>query len=239
MGMYDYITCKIPITGGLPPWIDKHPLQTKDMGCGLGTYTIAEDGTFSVADFSGTIEFYSSNVVGSGPGIYTQDGEDAEYINCKAIFVHGKLLPPIEVHRRSAPAWPSSRQNSFSGGQSASKRTEDEQKQRYSERLIGKRVYILWGGLNKGYWGTVIAENDRELCIKSESESPYHKAGDFEVINRNFRDHIFWDSEEEALSRRKSQQSAWDAEVRAFVAYKAERNTLPKGMFRRDTPFIG
>ncbi len=42
-------------------------------------------------DFTGGICFYDSNVVASGPGTYTRDGEDSHWLEYVSTFVHGKL----------------------------------------------------------------------------------------------------------------------------------------------------
>lgn len=222
MGMFDEIICKAPIDGGLPSWIDRHTFQTKDLDCTLTTYTIEEDGRFSQPDFSGTLEFYTSNIVGSGPGIYTEHGEDAEGIECEVIFLHSKLVEPIKVKREFGPAWPASRQHSYIASRSVHERTHEEQSQRYDEHLVGKRVYVLWGGQDVGYWAKVVQESKRHLCLEHEANSKYHEAGDLELIDRRERDHIFWDTEEEALATHRGRQSAWDAESKAFQQHKLE-----------------
>jgi hypothetical protein len=220
MGMYDYIICEAPIVGGLPEWT-RHTFQTKDLDCTLELYTISKDGNFSKVDFSGTLNFYTNNIVGSGPGLYTSEGEDAESIDCEAIFLHGKLVEPIKVQRKSEPAWPAKRQRIPID--QISTRTQEEQNKRNTESLIGKRFYVLWGGQTEGYWATVVCENDRQLCVKHEKDSGFYKTGQFELIDRFYRDHIFWDSEEEVLSRDRSKREAWEAEVKAFELFQKER----------------
>ena len=72
-------------------------------------------------------------------------------------------------------------------------RTQEEQRQRYDEHLVGRRIYILWGGQKDGYWATVVCENSRQLCVQHEANSKDHAAGDLELIDRTMRDHTFWD----------------------------------------------
>lgn len=217
MGLFDTVICEYPLEGGLPKWIKRHPFQTKDLECMMTQYTISKDGMFSDSAWTGKLNFYTDNVVGAGPGIYTENGEDAEYLECVAKIVDGKLVGEIEVHRRSHRAWPSSKMQIFD------KPTEDEIKrirERQSEPLTGKRLYVLWGGQMVGYWGTAVTENDKQICISHETDSQYHHAGDFEILDRRDRDRIFWDSDAEALGREKKKREDWErqsAEFKAFV----------------------
>jgi hypothetical protein len=216
MGMFDEITCEYPITGGLPAWITRHPFQTKDLECCLQMYHISADGSFSLPEWTGTLNFYTDNVVGSGPGIYTENGEDAEYLDCTAKIVHGKVVGSIQVERKSHKAWPISKMHIFE------KPTQQQVKrwqQRIAEQLIGKRLYVLWGGQDTGYWVTVMTENAKQLCVCHEADAKYHEAGDLELLDRRDRDRIFWDSEEEALAHRKARNDNWDREKAEFEAF--------------------
>ena len=216
MGMFDNVICKYPIAGGLPSWIDKHPFQTKDLVCLLETYHIYPYGSFSLPEWTGMLNFYTSNVVGSGPGIYTEDGEDAEYLDCTVKIIDGKVASAIQVERRSHRAWPVSKMHI------RDMRTQQQVLQwqeRISEPLMGKRLYVLWGGQDIGYWVTVVAENKRQLCVRHEAEAKYHRVGDLELLNRADRDRIFWDSEDEALDRAKARKDSWDSEKAKFEVY--------------------
>lgn len=217
MGMYDEIICDYPILGGLPTWIKKHAFQTKDLDCRLEQFRINADGTFSDSSFTGMLNFYSSNVVGSGPGIYTSQGEDAEYIDCTAKIVDGKLVGEIKVDRNSHKAWHIDRM-----GISHKPSKEDIKKwqQRQSEKLIGRRLYVLWGGQEVGYWVKVIAENDKQLCVVHEADSGYHKKNDFELIGRFQRDNTFFDSDTLALERRKNKTDEWNRQREEFEKFK-------------------
>jgi hypothetical protein len=216
MGMFDTIICEYPIAGGLPTWIKRHPFQTKDLECMMEEYRISVDGTFSLPEWTGTLNFYSSNVVGSGPGIYTTDGEDAEYLDCMAKIVDGKVSGDIQVQRRSHKAWPVSKMHILD---KPTKQEVEQWRKRIAETLMGKRLYVLWGGQDIGYWVTVIAENRKELCVRHEADAKYHKAGDFELLDRRDRDRIFWDSDTEALAHSKARKDNWEQEKAEFVAF--------------------
>ena len=88
MGLFDWIRCDYPLPGEPLPQsvLDGGGLQTKDLDCGLLQYVITKDGVLNRAlnddetpltDFTGTVNFYGSNIVAYGPGTYTRDGEDA------------------------------------------------------------------------------------------------------------------------------------------------------------------
>jgi len=216
MGMFDVIICEYPLAGGLPSWIGKHPFQTKDLDCILSTYRIAVDGSFSLPEWTGTLNFYTSNVVGSGPGIYTANGEDAEYLDCVAKIIDGKVVGNIQIERKSHKAWPI---NKMKLPHRLTEQEAQEYQKRIAEQLTGKRLYVLWGGQDVGYWVTVIAENGRQLCVRHEADGKYHKAGDFELLDRRERDHIFWDSEVEALGQAKARKDKWDREKAEFEAF--------------------
>lgn len=221
MGMFDEVICEYSIEGGLPTWVKNHPFQTKDLECILTRYTIFADGTFSVDDWTGTLNFYTSNIVGSGPGIYTENGEDAESIDCFVKIVDGKVAGDIQVERETRKAWPVSKMGLFKSP------TKDEirlRQERNAESLVGKRLYVLWGGQEVGYWVTVIAENDRQLVCRHESDHKYYKAGHFELIDRIQRDNTFFDGEEEGLTRRKSKNDEWNREKAEFEAFSNKAN---------------
>ena len=216
MGMYDEVICEYPIAGGLPSWITKHPFQTKDLDCAFQTYRIFADGSFSVSGWTGILNFYTNNVVGSGPGIYTKNGEDAEYLDCTVKIVDGKIIGDIQVEYKSHKAWPISKMHLL---HTPTKQEAQSWQKRIAEQLTGKRLYVLWGGQDVGYWVTVIAENRRQLCVRHEVDTKYHKAGDFELLDRRDRDRIFWDSEEEALGQRRARDKAWNSEKAEFEAF--------------------
>ncbi len=218
MGLYDTVICEYTIKGGLPDWVKKHSFQTKDLECRMGEYRILADGSFSETLWTGMLNFYTSNVVGSGPGIYTEKGEDAEYLDCVAKIVGGRVAGEIEVERSSHKAWPVSKMSIY---RTPTEEDVQRAKERRAEHLTGNRLYVLWGGQDVGYWVNVVTENDKEICVAHEADSKYHRAGDFEIIRRYHRDHIFWDSETEALDRNKKRKEDWSRQREEFEAFKA------------------
>lgn len=56
------------------------------------------------ANFVGRLNFYGSNVVASGPGVYTKNGEDAIWVEYEAVIVDGQLIRIKEVEYRVEPA---------------------------------------------------------------------------------------------------------------------------------------
>jgi hypothetical protein len=117
MGMYDEIICDYPLPGTPPAFVNQgHVFQTKDWECDMSRYRIATDGTVDILDFTGTLDFYTTNVCGSAWGVtFTGDGADAESVEYRATFRESKVvslvencrdrqsaLPIAEMHKRSA-----------------------------------------------------------------------------------------------------------------------------------------
>lgn len=113
MGMFDDLRCEYPLPGNVPVDAGSLNYQTKDTPdqyC--RQYLITKEGMLTrdgnVEDFSGGICFYAGNVVASGPGIYTKDGEDAFWLEYQSVFVHGKIVNIELVRYESEPAQKSS-----------------------------------------------------------------------------------------------------------------------------------
>lgn len=95
MGMFDDIVCEYPLPAGAP----RTGYQTKDTPAQmLDTYTITADGRLldeggvAQEDFHGDLEFYYSNVSGSGPnGYITGDNKPYEAWNFVARFTNGRV----------------------------------------------------------------------------------------------------------------------------------------------------
>lgn len=219
MGMYDYVICEYPLPGNPPEWAKE--FQTKDLDCQMDTYTITADGRLvgneDLSDFTGTIEFYDSNVVASGPGTYTQNGEDAQWAEYRAIFVVGKLSELREIENR--------RERAAKYKPREYPRLTDEDRQsigaRREESLIGKTMWLWWGSLNPDYQGysvTVIAENSKEWVAQSAD-------GSFEKVGRYQRDNCFHDSYEDGKRYNDERKAEWErkkAEYEAAISAPAE-----------------
>ena len=212
MGMFDYIRCELPLPGNPPEWASN--FQTKDMDSWMDQYVIRANGTLlnesqpteDLSDFMGTITFYDSNVVASGPGYYTENGEDARWLTYRALFVHGKLseLALIEDRSERAAKRKPADLTRLTDAEAA------EAKARQSESLLGRTITILWGGDSaEPYDAVVIAENERDLVVQPD--------GGFEIIPRFQRDNCFFDSREDALQHRADQKAEREAERREYV----------------------
>lgn len=113
MGMFDYIVCNYPLPNYPLDAATAVEFQTKDTDEQLcSTYTISAAGYLYLADklqdYTGSIHFYASNMVASGPGCYTRDGEDHFWLSYTALFVHGQLTHIERIDYRTEPAQKSS-----------------------------------------------------------------------------------------------------------------------------------
>lgn len=222
MGMFDNVICRRPLPGNVPTFIQSsHPFQSKSMGCLMDTYEIREDsplggsdlwvkhyyenavkGLEPVLDFTGVIEFYTNNICASGPGLYTRNGEDAQSVTYRATFVNSKLFEIKELENKSEPALKS--RNFLEDFPKLSEAEYAKIKERENESLMGRTIYVLYGGRDKGYLATVVAESPKQLCT-SRAET-----GELEVIHRSSRDSIFFDSEADAFAHRDARKAAWE-----------------------------
>jgi hypothetical protein len=111
MGMFDYLKCSYPLPGEPPAFVTgaDDDFQTKDMPDPmLDHYEITVDGRLLKdgvdTNFHGDLEFYAFNA-SSGPlGFYTRNGEDAEWVEYRVRFTHGRVesIEEIERTRESA-----------------------------------------------------------------------------------------------------------------------------------------
>lgn len=105
MGMYDNVKCEAPLPDGFSDPAHM-AFQTKDMECELAEYTITADGrllctaegqyggaTNGEQEYTGTIEFYTSNWCGSGCGYCMTDDDQLPWSRTyTATFTDGKLV---------------------------------------------------------------------------------------------------------------------------------------------------
>lgn len=212
MGMFDYLYCDYPLPGKKLEFITE--FQTKDLDCSLSAYRITADGNLYEQDgrpltltdcqnFTGDIDFYGSNTVAGALGHqFTENGEDVEEADYKAVFVNGTLTELKQTHYRRCPAL--GRKDipecDFRKGSGL-----DE-----NESLIGRELFLF-----RGHWGgylgesiTVIAETVGELCIKNQE-------GRLEVLDRRLVTHLLYPSREAA-------QADHDREERLREQAKAE-----------------
>ena len=127
----------------------------------------------------------------------------------RATFVDSQLRNIVELERTTGPALPIS---AMKRPTLPSKEGVRNIEARRSEPMTGRRVYVLFGGRDEGYWAEVVAESEHKLCIKSDDH-------DLQLMNRCFRDHLIWDSEEEAKANRANKRREWDEERREWQSH--------------------
>jgi len=213
MGMFDYIRCEYPLPGNPPACFQGAAYQTKDLDCDLKTYVITAEGKLTLDDqacgFTGTVEFYTTNIVAGGPGPYTKNGEDARHVTYRAVLLQGGLVSIEEIENRAERAV-KFRPRPFPA------LTESERaalKARRAERLRGRTIYVWWGGQEEGYDAIVVAENDRYLVVQKQDER-----GDFEILNRGSRDSTFFDSYADGQRDRQQRAAAAERERAEYEA---------------------
>ena len=219
MGMFDEVVFRSTLPGSPPAFIGPaHRFQTKDFDCTLDLYVIESDGTLATSPtFTGEVEFYTSNIVGSGPGVYTRDGEDAESVSYKATFVDGRLTAIEETERDRKPALHATRQSAYRSPP-LTKAEVKAWRDRCAERLAGHKVFVLWGGreVDDGYWATVVHDGRTELCVEHD--------GELELLDRRQRDNIFFDSKESAATDRVKSKDQWGSAKREYDELVASRS---------------
>lgn len=223
MGMYDTIICLAALPGTTPEWIKPgHSFQTKDLDCTLTIYHIQEDGRLVGHDgqpvpFTGTIEFYTSNIAAWGPGIYTVAGEDAESVEYRASFKDGAMLEISQTSYRIEPALPVSQ--SVIASMTAPTETEMVQwKARESEDLTGREVFVCHGNedpLTGGFFGKVVAMGTRKLVIMG---GPI----EFMIEYRSNRDSLFFDSRQDAVEHDSERRKPFQECREKYDRYAAE-----------------
>jgi hypothetical protein len=227
MGMFDYVRCHYAVPGDPHEDIKSLVFQTKDLSCEMAEYTITDDGRLvqtgggfldsrssmkeAVDDFSGDLSIYTNNIRGSGPGLYTEHGEPAHSLEYKFLFVDGRVQSVKEVENKYQPAAPIAMMRVRESGI-----PEETQRilRRRAESLVGRDMYLLWGGQDTGYPVKVVAENARQLVVENPD-------GLFEKLDRGDRDHLLWDTESDAMRARDERKADWQRSKDEFNAYVA------------------
>ncbi len=205
MGLFDYVRCEYPLPGN-PPIAPTDGFQTKDLACIMTCYTITndgrlvnEDGLDDRGDFTGTIRLAWSNVVAVGPGVYTANGEDAVSLEYQAVFVHGRLDELKEVSVKTEPAAKSQSRTE----RALTPEQTKEMELRRAESLVGRTMYLWWGGKDDGYLVKVVVEN-RLFWV---AEGPDER---FEIIRRTDRDRILFDSRNDGVLYLEKRKADWE-----------------------------
>lgn len=218
MGMFDWLKCAHPLPGDPPAFVrdSGHLFQTKGLGCTMGTYEITADGRLapdeSPGGFHGDLAFYDTNIVAAGYGVaFTRDGEDAVSVDYRARFDRGRLAEVVEVNRVRSPALPVAR---FTTGHTRPSPDEiAREKARAAEDLVGRMLYLLWGGRepDQGESVEVVAAGPHEWAVRRPD-------GHLEVIDRRFRDAVLFDSRDDA---RRAADAARERSNRVRAGYEA------------------
>jgi hypothetical protein len=225
MGLFDEVICDYPLPGTPPAFVKPgHCFQTKDLDCDMSAYHISEDGAIDIPGFTGAIEFYTSNTCAGGWGIsFTPDGADAESVEYCATFTDSRLVSLVESSRSSSPALPVEEMRKRSAFVWPTDEEKARDKARRAESLTGKKVYVLMGGTYKGYHAEVVADGEHEWCLKVITADDFHRPGSLVNMNRMFRDHLMWDSEEEAKASRAEEREQWETNTRECLELLAAK----------------
>ena len=230
MGMFDYVECRYPLPTNLAPGA---AFQTKDLTNLLLHYVITEEGRLEESSgaqdqsgFTGTIHLRWSNVVASGPGLYTATGEDAHRLQYAVTFVQGGVVRVEELENQHEPAlafsqWPHREMPSEEESQA---RREREQ-----ERLTGRTMWLWWGGRETGYPVTVLAENSRQLVVQDAHER-------FEIVDRSSRDRTLFDSEKDGQHFLEERKTKWERQRREYENALHSRACAAKELAGELTP---
>ncbi len=235
MGMFDNVICDYPLPGTKPSFVEPGYLfQTKDLDNSLFTYIIGEDGELKLKshinvdgqteereepeNFSGTLEFYNSNLVGGGPADYTSKGEDAERVTYEANFINGKITDIKQTEYTLGPALPISKMKLYDIAKRPTAEEIKNWKAKTEKSYLGKTLYRLWGGQTEGYPVVIVAENKKQLVGTKPD-------GDFELISRGDFDRILYEDEATAKASRAAAKAEWDAEKAEWDQFCAEWHT--------------
>jgi hypothetical protein len=200
MGMFDSVRCEYPLPGDPPANAAELEFQTKDLDCLLETFTISKEGILEGKEhFTGSINFYTNNIVARGPGIYTRHGEDAQSLKYLCVFIDGKVSKITEIENRREPAL---KYREIIVDKPSHEEVE-RRRQRQAESLVGRKLCIWWGGdFREPYMAAVVAENSSELVFQKDD-------GRFEILDRSQRDHSFFDSREDGKKHKDARVAEW------------------------------
>lgn len=224
MGMFDVIHCEYELPGNPPAFAKNAEFQTKDLECLLCRYTITADGRLvqdkqsgwverneDSSSFTGTINFYTNNIVACGPGVYTTNGEDAVYLAYRATFVDNKLTKIEEIENRTELAAKHHYPKPLTEEEKqAQTKAIEAQKAKENENFLGKTLWCFWGGgTSVPYSVKIIAENDKELVGQKQDSK-------FEVLSRWQLRSTLFETFEEGVQYKKEREEKWEKELQEF-----------------------
>lgn len=230
MGMFDYIRCEYPLPGNAPAYAQDAAFQSKDMECFLNQYTISLDGRLLDSagneyepGFTGVVNFYASNIIASGPGIYTRNGEDAYHLEYTATFVDGRLSEIKEIENRTERA---AHVDLIHKNRKLPTPEEVEQWRAYqSKSRLGAELCLWWGGnVQAPYTVKVIVENQKGFVVQQEN-------GEFEILDRGQLGTTLFDSLEEGKAYNEQRAARWEQERKEYEAAISE--TIKEGLIEQ------
>ena len=99
----------------------------------------------------------------------------------------------------------------------------------YNVPLVGKKVYVKYGGSERGFWAEVIAENDRKIALRvTTDDGLYTKVGDLRVEHRSFGNTMFF-SEEAARGLGASRDAKYQRELARYREKQSLRGSGKDG----------
>lgn len=213
--MFDEIYCEFELPN-MPVFLKENPLlQTKDIDLTLTRFTLDKDGYIDHPDLTQTIDAGASNIRAAGPGVYTSNGEDAVRVEYKLVFKNSKLIYSQQVEYDVKPALPVEEIHTDIRHDENIKQ-RNERIERINEDMAGKDVFILSGLDTEGRWAKVVAQDKYKICVKNTDD-------ELELLNKQSRDNIFFDSEEEAYEDRRQRQEVWEKQKQRYQQYVESR----------------
>jgi len=198
MGMFDTIICKYPLPGTQPELIKD--FQTKSLDCTLDYYQITEDGNLirtsdseyekgNIDHFTGTINFYNSNICSAGWGCkFTANGEDYESVEYVATFVDGFVTSITQVEYEREVCLSSKDVPGFH------KEIRKESELAKIDNLVGTKIVYYYKFLNRedSYEAEVVYQSNNKYCVKCED-------GKLELVDRYMLGSSWFKNKEEAI----------------------------------------
>lgn len=207
MGMFDYVRCQYPLPGNPSPTVQGADFQTKDLDCLLDLYTIERDGALKdkngqLVNITAELHIYCSNVVASGPGTYTANGEDQEWGDYTFTFVDGiaRSVTINDVGRRpalkSSDHWDHRTPGEIAEQSAIAERAEEAINQQPS-------ICLWWGSMDnkEGVMVDVVAREGEQIVVRHD--------GNLEIIASWQAGSTVFASIEDGRRWRKIRQDAW------------------------------
>lgn len=176
MGLFDYVVCKYPLPNSPSGVIQNADFQTKDLDCTMNRFVLTADGVLTndeghLVTVTVDLNIYCSNVVASGPGTYTANGEDEEWAEYNIHLFDGRVQSIDTVSTGRRPALKAADHRDHRTEAEISEQGAIEQRaQDYisSPDLIGKPICLWWGGQETGELKEVLFRRNGEFIVAGE-----------------------------------------------------------------------